>query len=206
MSLTNEQLTESLKSNKYQTINEVLIVVESMMNDGIIINTTNEQLIKELKERVGNKNINNLSTLELEDVLKNYENEEFEKVQSCAKELFNRNELYKFDMRKIEQYFKKNNVSKLFTLNSSELPKSDTQTNINDEVLTEDKFDKDIIPTTKAFGIIGSILSGLLMFFNGSWFDGLLYAIVGIMATLGLCVLLEGISTIIKLLRKISEK
>ena len=48
MSLTNEQLTESLKSNKYQTINEVLIVVESMMNDGIIINTTNEQLIKEL--------------------------------------------------------------------------------------------------------------------------------------------------------------
>ena len=49
MSLTNEQLTESLKSNKYQTINEVLIVVESMMNDGIIINTTNEQLLKELK-------------------------------------------------------------------------------------------------------------------------------------------------------------
>ena len=44
------------------------------------------------------------------------------------------------------------------------------------------------------------------MFFNGSWFGGLLYAIVGVMATLGLCVLLEGISTIIKLLRKISEK
>jgi len=74
------------------------------------------------------------------------------------------------------------------------------------EVLTEDKFDKDIIPTTKMIGIIGAILSGLLMFFNGSWFDGLLYAIIGIMSTLGLCVLLEGISTIIKLLRKISEK
>ena len=206
MSLTNEQLTESLKSNKYQTINEVLIVVESMMNDGIIINTTNEQLIKELKERLANKNINNLSTLELEDVLKNYENEEFEKVQSCAKELFNRNELYKFDMRKIEQYFKKNNVSNLSKLNSSELPKSETQSNINGEVLTEDKFDKDIIPTTKLIGLIGSALIGVLMLLNGSWVGGLLYAVGGVMATLGLCVLLEGISTIIKLLRKISEK
>ena len=72
--------------------------------------------------------------------------------------------------------------------------------------LKDIKFDNDIIPTTKTIGIIGAILSGLLMFFNGSWFSGLLYAIIGVMATLGLCVLLEGISTIIKLLRKISEK
>jgi len=54
--------------------------------------------------------------------------------------------------------------------------------------------------------MIGSIIIGLLMFFNGSWIGGLLYALGGVMATLGLCVLLEGISTIIKLLRKISEK
>ena len=74
------------------------------------------------------------------------------------------------------------------------------------EVLTEDKFDKDIIPTTKNVGMIGSVIIGGLMAFNGSWMVGLFYAIGGIMATLGLCVLLEGISTIIKLLRKISEK
>lgn len=79
-------------------------------------------------------------------------------------------------------------------------------TNVNVEILTEDKFDKDIIPTTKNVGMIGSVIIGGLMFFNGSWMLGLLYAIGGIMATLGLCVLLEGISTIIKLLRKISEK
>ena len=79
-------------------------------------------------------------------------------------------------------------------------------TNVNVEILTEDKFDKDIIPTTKNVGMIGSVIIGGLMFFNGSWMMGLFYAIGGIMATLGLCVLLEGISTIIKLLRKISEK
>ena len=88
----------------------------------------------------------------------------------------------------------------------SELPKSETQTIINGEVLTEDKFDKDIIPTTKLIGLIGSSLIGVLMLLNGSWVGGLLYAVGGIMATLGLCVILEGISTIIKLLRKISEK
>ena len=76
----------------------------------------------------------------------------------------------------------------------------------NLEVLTEEKFDKDIIPTTKLIGLIGSALIGILMLFNGSWVGGLLYAVGGVMATLGLCVLLEGISTIIKLLRKISEK
>ena len=83
---------------------------------------------------------------------------------------------------------------------------SETSTNVNVEILTEDKFDKDIIPTTKNVGMIGSVIIGGLMVFNGSWMMGLLYAIGGIMATLGLCVLLEGISTIIKLLRKISEK
>ena len=85
--------------------------------------------------------------------------------------------------------------------------KQNINTPINNlEVLTEEKFDKDIIPTTKLIGLIGSALIGVLMFFNGSWVGGLLYAVGGVMATLGLCVILEGISTIIKLLRKISEK
>ena len=88
----------------------------------------------------------------------------------------------------------------------SESPQSEVSINNDVEILTEDKFDKDIIPTTKNVGMIGSVIIGGLMVFNGSWMMGLFYAIGGIMATLGLCVLLEGISTIIKLLRKISEK
>jgi len=74
------------------------------------------------------------------------------------------------------------------------------------EELIEDKFDDNLIPTTKIVGITSSLIVGGLMIFNGLWLMGLLYAIGGIMATLGLCVLLEGLSTIIKLLRKISEK
>ncbi len=86
----------------------------------------------------------------------------------------------------------------------SETPNAESPINV--EILTEDKFDKDIIPTTKNVGMIGSVIIGGLMVFNGSWMMGLFYAIGGIMATLGLCVLLEALSTIIKLLRKISEK
>ena len=89
---------------------------------------------------------------------------------------------------------------------NTETPNSEMQPNSDLEMLTEDKFDKDIIPTTKNVGMIGSVIIGGLMVFNGSWMMGLFYAIGGIMATLGLCVLLEGISTIIKLLRKISDK
>lgn len=88
----------------------------------------------------------------------------------------------------------------------SEIPQSETPPINEVEVLTEDKFDKDIIPTTKNVGMIGSVIIGGVMAFYGSWVGGLLYAVGGVMVTLGLCVLLEGISTIIKLLRKISEK
>jgi hypothetical protein len=98
-----------------------------------------------------------------------------------------------------------NEFQKADSLNSdSETPNAESPTNV--EILTEDKFDKDIIPTTKLIGLIGSALIGVLMLLNGSWVEGLLYVVGGVMATLGLCVLLEGISTIIKLLRKISEK
>ena len=150
---------------------------------------------------------------ELEDVLKNYENEEFEKIQNCAIELRNRNggtisESLFIILTKIIKHFGISDVSDFFSIKNyqKDLLLSETQSNINGEVLTEDKFDKDIIPTTKLIGLISSALIGVLMLLNGSWVEGLLYAVGGVMATLGLCVLLEGISTIIKLLRKISEK
>ena len=46
MSLTNEQLTESIKINKYEKLSEVLIVVKEMLKDGLVLNDTNEQLIR----------------------------------------------------------------------------------------------------------------------------------------------------------------
>jgi hypothetical protein len=83
-----------------------------------------------------------------------------------------------------------------------------TEIKLNENQLTEDKFDNDVIPTTKTWGIVGSILVGFGIFFrpNGGIIEGLTYSVIGIMTTLGLCVLLEGFSTVIKLLRKISEK
>jgi hypothetical protein len=75
-------------------------------------------------------------------------------------------------------------------------------------LLTEEKFDKDVIPTTRIWGIVGSVLVciGTILSEEGDWFQGLIYLVIGIMSTLGLCILLEGFSTIIKLLRKISDK
>jgi predicted phage tail protein len=112
-----------------------------------------------------------------------------------------------YNMSKINDWFSKE--FQRVDSDNDNLSESKSEISVNEnvvEVLTEDKFDKDIIPTTKNVGLIGSVIIGGLMFFNGSWITGLLYTIGGIMATLGLCVLLEGISTIIKLLRKISEK
>jgi len=112
-----------------------------------------------------------------------------------------------YNMSKINDWFSKEFQRVDSDNDNSSEPKSEIIVNENVvEVLTEDKFDKEIIPTTKNVGLVGSVIIGGLMFFNGSWIMGLLYTIGGIMATLGLCVLLEGISTIIKLLRKISEK
>ena len=159
------------------------------------------------------ENLSSKTISELEDVLKNYENEEFENIKNCAIELRNRNggtisESLFIILTKIIKHFGISDVSDFFSIKNyqKDLLLSETQSNINGEVLTEDKFDKDIIPTTKLIGLIGSALIGVLMLLNGSWVEGLLYAVGGVMATLGLCVLLEGISTIIKLLRKISEK
>lgn len=112
-----------------------------------------------------------------------------------------------YNMSKINDWFSKEFQRVDSDNDNTSETKSEKSSNENVvEVLTEDKFDKDIIPATKNVGFIGSIIIGGLMYLNGSWVSGLLYAVGGVMATLGLCVLLEGISTIIKLLRKISEK
>ena len=168
MSYTNEQLTESLNNNQFETLSELLNVIREMIKDGsdMPLNETNEQII------VAKYKLSNIKEL-------------YQRLNSESSNDDIKQTVYK-------------------SVSSNQNEKQIKEVLI--EVLTEEKFDKDIIPTTKAIGLIGAILSGLLMFFNGSWFSGLLYAIVGVMATLGLCVLLEGISTIIKLLRKISEK
>ena len=168
MSYTNEQLTESLKNNQYETLSELLNVIKEMIKDGsdMPLSATNEQIIvakyklsniKELYQRLNSESSN-------DDIKQTV----YKSVSSNQNKEHNKEQLK--------------------------------------EELTEDKFDNDIIPTTKIVGMIGSVIIGILMFFNGSWIGGLLYAVGGIMATLGLCVLLEGLSTIIKLLRKISEK
>jgi hypothetical protein len=96
--------------------------------------------------------------------------------------------------------------------NSGETLSANTTTTNNNSsnqntILTEDKFDKDVIPNTKTYGIIGAILVALGEFLsNDGGISALIYGLVGVMSTLGLCILLEGFSTVIKLLRKISEK
>jgi len=91
---------------------------------------------------------------------------------------------------------------------NSENVKQDTTSVTNVvEYKVEDEFDKNLIPTTKIIGILSSILVGITSFYQlGINLYGVLITVVGIMGTLGLCILLEGFSTIIKLLRKISEK
>jgi hypothetical protein len=152
--------------------------------------------------------INQLSESQIRKIISNYENEDFETISKCLVVL--RSNYFSsigsgildsitkhFGKSNSEEMFISNGGSEIFVLNEK---KKDDYGN-----RTEDKFDNDIIPTTKNIGIIGSFIIGGFMIYIGSWIIGVLYVIIGIMATLGLCVLLEGISTIIKLLRKISE-
>lgn len=76
---------------------------------------------------------------------------------------------------------------------------------VDDGTLVEDKLDKNVIPTTRSWGIWGSIISGGITILSGD-FSGIVIIIIGVSSTLGFVILLEGFSTIIKLLRKISEK
>ena len=168
MSYTNEQLTESLKNNQYETLSELLNVIKEMIKEGsdMPLSATNEQII------VAKNKLSNIKEL-------------YQRLNSESSNDDIKQTVYKSD--------------------SSNQNKEHNKEQLKEE-LTEDKFDDNLIPTTKMFGIISSVIVGGLMIFNGLWLMGLLYAIGGVMATLGLCVLLEGISTIIKLLRKISEK
>ena len=77
---------------------------------------------------------------------------------------------------------------------------------VDDGTLVEYKLDKNVIPTTRNWGIWGSIISGAITVLSGDLISGIVIIIIGVSSTLGFVILLEGFSTIIKLLRKISEK
>jgi hypothetical protein len=77
---------------------------------------------------------------------------------------------------------------------------------VDDGTLVEDKLDKNVIPTTRNWGLWGSIISGAITLLSGDVISGIVIIIIGVSSTLGFVILLEGFSTIIKLLRKISEK
>jgi len=162
MSHTNEQITESIKNNQYETLSELLNVIKEMISNGSDLNATNEQII------VAKYKLSNIKEL-------------YQRLNS---------ESSNDDI--------KQTVYKSVSSNQNE-----KQIKVE---LTEDKFDNSIIPSTKRLGMTLSITVGVLMAFDKNANGGLLFAVGGIMATFGLCILLEGMSTIIKLLRKISEK
>lgn len=71
--------------------------------------------------------------------------------------------------------------------------------------LTEEKFDKQIIPVIQILGIIVSIVFGLSEFLDNP-LGGIVNLLIGIGFTYLFIYIFEGFSTIIKLLRKISDK
>ncbi len=77
---------------------------------------------------------------------------------------------------------------------------------VDDGTLVEIKLDKDVIPTTRKWGIWGSIISGVGLIISTEFLSGIIVIIIGISTTIGFVILLEGFSTIIKLLRKLSDK
>ena len=77
---------------------------------------------------------------------------------------------------------------------------------IDDGTLVEDKLDKNVIPTTRKWGIAGAFISGGIMIISSEIVSGIVVIVIGVSATLGFVTLLEGFSNIIRLLRKISEK
>jgi hypothetical protein len=80
------------------------------------------------------------------------------------------------------------------------------QIGIDSGTPVEEKLDKNVIPTTRLWGIWGSIISGVGLIITAEFLSGIIVILVGISSTLGFVILLEGLSTIIKLLRKISDK
>jgi hypothetical protein len=77
---------------------------------------------------------------------------------------------------------------------------------IDNGTLVEDKLDKNVIPITRKWGIWSSVISGVGLIITTQVVSGIIVIVIGISTTLGFVILLEGFSTIIKLLRKISDK
>ena len=77
---------------------------------------------------------------------------------------------------------------------------------IDDGTLVEDKLDKNVIPTTRKWGIIIAFISGGILILTSEVFSGVVTILIGVSSTIGFVILLEGFSNIIRLLRKISEK
>ena len=77
---------------------------------------------------------------------------------------------------------------------------------VDNQTLVEDKLDNNVIPTTRKWGVWGSIILGLGSIFQLSIISGIIIMVVGVCSTVGFTILLEGFSTLIRLQRKISEK
>ena len=77
---------------------------------------------------------------------------------------------------------------------------------VDNGTLVEDKLDKNVIPITRKWGIWSSVISGVGLIITTQFISGILVILIGVSSTLGFVILLEGFSTIIKLLRKISNK
>ena len=65
---------------------------------------------------------------------------------------------------------------------------------------------ENMVPTTKRVGIVGAVIAGIGAAVSGNLFWGVIGMVLGIMSVIALCTLLEGVGTIIVLLRKIAKK
>ena len=65
---------------------------------------------------------------------------------------------------------------------------------------------EDMVPTIKRVGKISVVIAGIGAAVSGNIFWGIIGMVLGIMSVIALCTLLEGVGTIIVLLRKIAKK
>ena len=108
MSYTNEQLTESLKNNQYETLSELLNVIKEMIKDGsdMPLSATNEQIIvakyklsniKELYQRLNSESSNDDIKQTVYKSVSSNQNKEHNKEQ-LKEEILN-NDKYLSDFR-----------------------------------------------------------------------------------------------------------
>ena len=65
---------------------------------------------------------------------------------------------------------------------------------------------EDMVPTITRVGKISVVIAGIGAAVSGNIFWGIIGMVLGIMSVIALCTLLEGVGTIIVLLRKIAKK